>query len=416
MPAMSQKDENMVSENMGQRESVWDYGTGIPQLVRHVRSGRFYTRTRICGVRKMIALKTDDWSVARIRHAATLAKAECQRMMRQRLEMGTGLMGDLLDKLQQEYEANTALSAKSKNCLRSTVARMENQWENCFATPLRALKPDRVNLDKARRFANYLHGEARHQQNQAHKTKLGYKSTTVNTTLEVLHRALRMAVELGALPGLPFDLNPVVGGPLRKPEVQKKIRLPSTVKMKELFAEMRRVPDPLPDNLIDMRDHLEHRCAESAEFAEFMAYSGARMGEAAVFDWVDDYSNLIILRGTKTESSRDREVPKIVALRELLERMRARRFSIGRSLKGRAFDIKQCRESLERACKRVGVERLTHHSLRHFFATICIEAGVDIPTISRWMGHADGGVLAMKTYGHLRTEHSFAAAAKVMLN
>ena len=229
-------------------------------------------------------------------------------------------------------------------------------------------------------------------------------------------RGAILAVESGALPGLPFDLNPVLGGPLRKPEVQKKIRLPSTAKMKELFAEMRRVPDPLPDNLIDMRDHLEHRCAESAEFAEFMAYSGARMGEAAVFDWVDDYPNLVILRGTKTESSRDREVPKIAALRELLERMRARRLSIGRPLKGRAFDIKQCRERLESACKRVGVERLTHHSLRHFFATICIEAGVDIPTISRWMGHADGGVLAMKTYGHLRTEHSFAAAAKVMLN
>jgi integrase len=47
-----------------------------------------------------------------------------------------------------------------------------------------------------------------------------------------------------------------------------------------------------------------------------------------------------------------------------------------------------------------------HHDLRHFFATTCIEAGVDIPTISRWLGHKDGGALAMKVYGHLRQEHS----------
>ncbi|MBU6410034.1 MAG: hypothetical protein KGR98_06580, partial [Verrucomicrobia bacterium] len=40
-------------------------------------------------------------------------------------------------------------------------------------------------------------------------------------------------------------------------------------------------------------------------------------------------------------------------------------------------------------------------SLRHLFATRCIEAGVDIPTVLRWLGHQDGGALCMKTFGHL---------------
>jgi integrase len=51
--------------------------------------------------------------------------------------------------------------------------------------------------------------------------------------------------------------------------------------------------------------------------------------------------------------------------------------------------------------------------LRHLFATRCIESGVDIPTVSRWLGHKDGGALAMKTYGHLRREHSIAQAQRV---
>ena len=38
---------------------------------------------------------------------------------------------------------------------------------------------------------------------------------------------------------------------------------------------------------------------------------------------------------------------------------------------------------------------------------------MDIPTVSRWLGHKDGGALAMKTYGHLRREHSIAQAQKV---
>ena len=37
----------------------------------------------------------------------------------------------------------------------------------------------------------------------------------------------------------------------------------------------------------------------------------------------------------------------------------------------------------------------------------------DWPTVARWLGHADGGALAMKVYGHLRDEHSQTQAARV---
>jgi hypothetical protein len=54
--------------------------------------------------------------------------------------------------------------------------------------------------------------------------------------------------------------------------------------------------------------------------------------------------------------------------------------------------------------------------LRHLFATRCIESGVDVPTVSRWLGHKDGGALAMKTYGHLRDLHSTTMAQKVVFS
>jgi hypothetical protein len=38
---------------------------------------------------------------------------------------------------------------------------------------------------------------------------------------------------------------------------------------------------------------------------------------------------------------------------------------------------------------------------------------VDIPTVSRWLGHKDGGALAMRVYGHLRQDHSFSAIKQV---
>jgi len=75
--------------------------------------------------------------------------------------------------------------------------------------------------------------------------------------------------------------------------------------------------------------------------------------------------------------------------------------------------IGECEKSLARACKLVGIPKLTHHDLRHLFASVCIESEIDIPTISRWLGHSDGGALAMKVYGHLRDKHSNAMAQRV---
>jgi integrase len=79
----------------------------------------------------------------------------------------------------------------------------------------------------------------------------------------------------------------------------------------------------------------------------------------------------------------------------------------------KVFGVSECQKALDRGCKQVGADRITHHDLRHLFATRCIESGVDIPTVSRWLGHKDGGALAMKTYGHLRREPSIAQAQRV---
>jgi integrase len=79
----------------------------------------------------------------------------------------------------------------------------------------------------------------------------------------------------------------------------------------------------------------------------------------------------------------------------------------------KVLKVGECQRAMDRAAKEVEMARITHHDLRHLFATRCIESGVDIPTVSRWLGHKDGGALAMRVYGHLRDAHSQAMAAKV---
>jgi integrase len=118
---------------------------------------------------------------------------------------------------------------------------------------------------------------------------------------------------------------------------------------------------------------------------------------------IDFEAGEIIVRGDATTGTKNwdvRRVPLIPEARALFQQMRSERAD--ESLETKVFRVRECQKALDRACNTVGTDRFTHHELRHLFATRCIEAGVDIPIVSRWLGHKGGGAFAMKTYGHHR--------------
>jgi integrase len=147
---------------------------------------------------------------------------------------------------------------------------------------------------------------------------------------------------------------------------------------------------------------------------ELLAYSGCRIAEAGALTWADvnfDNGTLTISGGERgTKNDETRTIPMTDALRTLLVRLRDNRQLLPTDRISPTGKAKTC---LATACRRLNYPQFTHHDFRHFFATSCIESGVDIPTVSRWLGHKDGGALAMRVYGHLRQEHSFSAAKKV---
>ena len=48
-----------------------------------------------------------------------------------------------------------------------------------------------------------------------------------------------------------------------------------------------------------------------------------------------------------------------------------------------------------------GIPELTFHDLRHTGASLMIAAGCHVKVIAEQMGHADGGALVLRRYGHL---------------
>jgi hypothetical protein len=155
-----------------------------------------------------------------------------------------------------------------------------------------------------------------------------------------------------------------------------------------------------------------------ADAIEFFSYAGPRLKEACRIYGRDCsfLKNEIVIRGdpkTGTKNWEIRRVPMIPEMRKLLERLKAKRGE-QEFLENPVLKVRKFNRSLKRACKKLGLHHLTHHDLRHLFATRCIESGVDIPTVAKWLGHKDGGVLAMQTYGHLRDKHSAEMAQKVI--
>jgi integrase len=193
---------------------------------------------------------------------------------------------------------------------------------------------------------------------------------------------------------------------IKRPKVTfSKAVIPSRDQFVKLVAQIRQSDD---------RADSQRKSKDGADLVEFLAYSGARIGEARAARWddADFQANMIRIHGTKSEQS-DRLIPMTGALRGFLLKLRAESnpFPSDRILK-----IDSAKKSLATACKKAGFPRFSHHDFRHFFATICIESGVDIPTVSRWLGHSDGGALAMRVYGHLQVEHSLAMSKRVSFN
>ena len=57
---------------------------------------------------------------------------------------------------------------------------------------------------------------------------------------------------------------------------------------------------------------------------------------------------------------------------------------------------------LHRVLKRAGLPRVRFHNLRHTFATLALQNGVDIKTVSGMLGHFSAG-FTLDTYAHVTT-------------
>ena len=66
---------------------------------------------------------------------------------------------------------------------------------------------------------------------------------------------------------------------------------------------------------------------------------------------------------------------------------------------------------LQRVLKRAGLPRIRFHDLRHTFATLALQNGVDVKTVSSMLGHYSAG-FTLDTYAHVTTDAQLKAALR----
>ncbi len=135
-------------------------------------------------------------------------------------------------------------------------------------------------------------------------------------------------------------------------------------------------------------------------------YTGIRIGELSALLWEDVQHNYMVINKTlqrlkgnlgKTEiiigSPKSDSSKRVVPLPEFLipyvEKFRRPYgyvISTNRSLHTEPRVLQQKFRTITDACH---LEDVTFHTLRHTFATRCIEAGFDVKTLSEILGHAD---------------------------
>ena len=73
------------------------------------------------------------------------------------------------------------------------------------------------------------------------------------------------------------------------------------------------------------------------------------------------------------------------------------------------FDPDSFRHTHEKILKAIGAEHIRFHDLRHTFATLALQNGVDVKTVSSMLGHYDAG-FTLRTYTHTTRQKQDEAA------
>ncbi len=169
----------------------------------------------------------------------------------------------------------------------------------------------------------------------------------------------------------------------------------------------RRLPTVLSveevDALLSCTPNLKHRT-----FLMTLYSAGLRLAEAAALQIPDIDSHRMQLSVVRGKGNKQRLVPLsprlLKELRTYWKRYRPTQYVFPGKTPDRPYAPTSIQKAIKAAAQRAKIQKnVTPHVMRHSYATGLLEAGVDILTISRLLGHAS--FVTTMIYLHVRQPH-----------
>ena len=277
------------------------------------------------------------------------------------------------------------------NIRQATADRYKLMIETYTIPRIGKIKLKKLTSRDLQKLYKYLMEHGRVNQRSGHGNP-GLSSTTVRSVHLMLHSAFERAVKERLIAKNPTD-------DCIAPKVQK-------VEMKTLR----------PEHLKSYLDAADARGVLPMFYLELV--SGLRKGELVALLWDDlDIQNRTIsvskqyiknpsgkltLSRPKTETSVRRvSIPQeaVALLIQEHEKHLSNPYMFPSSTTGEMYYPDSVVKLHEKILKDAGLEHIRFHDLRHTFATLALQNGVDIKTVSSMLGHYDAG-FTLRTYTH----------------
>lgn len=157
------------------------------------------------------------------------------------------------------------------------------------------------------------------------------------------------------------------------------------------------------DDLLRCTPNLKHRT-----FLMTLYAAGLRLSECSNLQITDIDSKRMQLRVACGKGAKERHVPLsprlLKALRAYWKAHRPPTFLFPGKTSDQPYAATSIQKAIKTSAKRANIKKRVHpHVLRHSYATGLLEAGLDILTISRLLGHASFATTMI--YLHVRREH-----------
>ena len=166
------------------------------------------------------------------------------------------------------------------------------------------------------------------------------------------------------------------------------------------------------ENYIMSKNNLRHL------FILLTLYTGLRIGEVCGLKWKDiDFEKetlkvertILRIKSNGSKTKLVASIPKTITSKRMIplpsfiipllkkQDIIPENYILSRSNK--LYDPRILEDSFKRLLKKLNIQSIHFHALRHTFATRCIEAKVDIKTLSELLGHSSIEI-TLKTYVH----------------